>query len=640
ERPAPRDEDPVSYEAEPQTDLEDVFFAFIALNNDLHRIRYRIERIWSHHRNGRLDLASAAVATNTAISMARGLIEDVAPLLDTQEGGAWAIVTRFYLATCLEKGCTLGQAYYAPGIEISLGYDTYEMANECYIVAFKTLLSFTKVLKHGSIPLIKEGMFGKYDPTSDLASMTDREKFQEDEILLMEFFTELITVIRSVPDYPVEDGFLREMKRFDKGKTPVVSFSLVFAAQVFLDINHIMRSSTRQSLQALVDEVAIMDNSLARHLEFHENLKINHWPASNDRVLKVLRHLMKWMGKDPVHSAKVDAWALTGQPAPPEMEPHRILIYSPVLSGLYLFRLRMDMYEIGIAIANAWGSITYAAHLYNALLMNGLLVGQWPDMEVMLTTLVYSSIWVGNERPKTIRDCHQKFCLQMGVSAVSCTNNRRRNTPIASRAGPRGIKEGAPVSSMFKTQVCSGVDMEWTPELLDDIVARSTYQQESMADDEDLIMRQISDPQELRARDRLRQQKAKARAAGQAKATSDLVPDELTIKLALALESESLEIAFPYLAMHRWCWKFLRSVKDACDPVLRELWTPAYMEKETQLPWLVSWILMAAAGIGITPDLRPLHLAARTCNSMVSSESAKLAIEIARRIGKEIGFEE
>ncbi|KAK2058793.1 hypothetical protein LY76DRAFT_592953 [Colletotrichum caudatum] len=640
ERPAARDEDLVSYEAEPQTSLEDVLFAYMALNNDLHRIRHRIERIWSHHRNGRLDLASAAVATNTAISMARGLIEDVAPLLDTQEGGAWTIINGFYLMTCLEKGYTLREACNVPGIGNNLDYNTYEVANECYIVAFRTLLSFTKVLKPGCIPLIKEGIFGKYDPTSDLASMTGREKFLEDESLLMEFFTELIAVIRSVPDYPVEDGFLREMRRFDKGRPPVVSFSLVFAAQVFLDINHTMRAATRQSFQALVDEVTIMSNSLERHLEFHENLKVEHWPASNDRVLKKLRHLMKSMGEDPVHTAKVRAWAQTGHPAPPKMEPHLILIYCPVLSGLYLFRLRLEMYEIGIAIANAWGSVTYAAHLYNALLMNGLLAGPWPDMEVMLTTLGYSNIWVGNERPKTVGDCHQKFCLQMGVSAVSFTKNRRRNTTVASRAGPRGIKEGAPVSSMFKTQICSGADVEWTPELLDDIVARSTYEQESMTDDKDLTMRQISDPQELRARDRLRQEKAKARTAGKAKAASGLAPDELIMKLALALESESLEIAFPYLVMHRWCWKFLRSIKDACDPVLRELWTPAYMEKETQLPWLVSWILMAAAGVGITPDLRPLHLAARTCDSMISSESGKLAIEIARRIGKEIEFEE
>ncbi|KAK1976901.1 hypothetical protein LZ30DRAFT_284958 [Colletotrichum cereale] len=40
----------------------------------------------------------------------------------------------------------------------------------------------------------------------------------------------------------------------------------------------------------------------------------------------------------------------------------------------------------------------------------------------------------------------------------------------------------------------------------------------------------------------------------------------------IALNSESLDMVFPYLAMHRLCWRLLRSVKDACDPVLRELY--------------------------------------------------------------------
>ncbi|GKT97534.1 hypothetical protein Ct61P_15384 [Colletotrichum tofieldiae] len=227
ERPKARDEDPESYEAEPQTSLEDVLFAFTALVNDLNRIRSRIEWIWSNHRDGIFDLAAAAVATNTAISVARGLIEDVAPLLDTQVGGAWGVVNKFYLMACLRKGYEPEQVYLANSRD-NFNYDTYDLADECYIVAFRLLKSFADVLNPRDLPLIKEGMFGQYDPDSNRASKTGRAKFQEDKILIMEFFTELITVIRLIPSYPVEDEFLREMRKFDK--TPVVSFSLVFTA--------------------------------------------------------------------------------------------------------------------------------------------------------------------------------------------------------------------------------------------------------------------------------------------------------------------------------------------------------------------------------------------------------------------------
>ncbi|WQF76843.1 hypothetical protein CDEST_01857 [Colletotrichum destructivum] len=637
ERPAPRDEDPASYEAEPQTSIEDVLFAFTVLVNDLDRIRARIEWIWSNHRDGKFDLAAAAVATNTAISVARGMIEEVAPLLDAQDRGVSGVLNKFYLMICLRKGYAVEQVYLADSKD-NFNYDMYDTADQCYMVAFRLLQSFADVLHPRHLPLIKEGMFGEYNPDTDRASKTGREKFQEDTILLMEFFTELITVIRLIPSYPVDDEFLREMRKFEKA--PVVSFSLVFAAQVFLDIHHTMRAATRASFKAMVKEATVMDNSLERHLEFHERLKITNWPASNDRALRELSRLMQWMGKDPVHGAKAKAYTRTGRPVPSEMEVHRILIYSPVLSGLYLFRLRTEMYDVGLAVANAWGSITYTAHLYNALQRSRLLDGPWPDMEVTLSIIGDSSIWVGDEGPETIGDCFRKFCLQMGVSAASFTNNRRRNAAVASRAGPRGIKDGAPVSSMFKTQVCSKADVEWTPELLDDIVARSAYQQEGSVDNGDLIMTQIDDPQELRARNRLRQQKANAEAAGKDRAASSLAPEELVTTLVMTLNCESLEMAFPYLVIHRWCWSFLRSVKDACDPVLRELYTAAYMEKESELPWVVGYILMAAAGVDGEPDARLLNLAAVTCNCMISSKAGSLAISVARMIGKDIQFEE
>ncbi|WQF90197.1 hypothetical protein CDEST_15211 [Colletotrichum destructivum] len=110
---------------------------------------------------------------------------------------------------------------------------------------------------------------------------------------------------------------------------------------------------------------------------------------------------------------------------------------------------------------------------------------------------------------------------------------------------------------MFKTQVCSKADVEWTPELLDDIVARSAYQQEGLVDNGDLIMTQIDDPQELRARNQLWQQKANAGSARKDWAASGLAPEELITTLVKALNCKSYKIASPYLVMHCWCWSLL-----------------------------------------------------------------------------------
>ncbi|KAK9350684.1 hypothetical protein V1523DRAFT_399017 [Lipomyces doorenjongii] len=463
---------------------------------------------------------------------------------------------------CLTKGYKVDEIY-LDGKD-NFNYDLYNIADDVYLVPYRMLLSFLDVLDPRELPLIKEGMFGRYDPDSDLATKTGRQKFQEDQILLMEFFSELMTVIRCVPGYPVKDEFLRGMKELDKTRT--VSFSLVFAAQIFLDIHHTMRTRVRLSFSTMVEQTTMMDNSLNSHLEFHEKLKIENWPAANDHMVRELSRMIKWIGSDPVHQAKAKVYHKQVMPVPSSMGAHRIMIYSHVLSGLYLFHVRREIFDFGIAVANAWGSIAYCAHLYNALEQEKMLIGLWPDMDVVLSLLGDRSFWVGGERPRTAEDYYKIFCLQMGVSAATFMNasKRRRGIVLASRAGPRGIKDGAKVSSMFKL---GAADVDWTAEQIDDIVARSEY----------------------------KSSEAKANAVGK-KTVADSAgfgPEQLVKALVLTLDAETLEMAFPYLTMHRFSWMLLRAVKESCDPVLKELYTPRYIEKESELPWVVGYVFMA-----------------------------------------------
>jgi hypothetical protein len=523
DRPKPPDDVPVIYEAEAPMSREDMMFAFTALVNDLNKIRSYIEWIWSNHRDGGFDLPSSAIATNIAISLARGLIDDIVPLFDAHEEGAWDIIYQFFAMCCLHKGYKVDEVYLKA--EDNFNYDLYDIADGVYLIPYRILLSFLHVLDPRDLPLIKEGIFGQYDPDSDRATKTGQQKFQEDQIALTEFFTELMTVIRFVPGYPVEDEFLRGMKELDKTRT--VPLSLVFAAQIFLDIHHIMRSAIQLSFSVMIKQVNMMESSIDAHLEFHEKLKIEHWPAANDHMLQELSRLMKWMGKDPVYQAKVKVYHKQGMSVPSSMKAHRILIYSPVLTGLLLFRFRAEVYDIGIAVTNAWGSIAYAAHLYNALLAEKLLIGSWHDMDIALTLLRDSNVWVGGERPRTTEDYFKKFCLQMGVSVAAFTNpaKRRHNTALASRAGPRGIKNGIPVWPMFKTGFAGvAADVDWTAEQIDNIVTRSEYRYEGSTENKTLTMTQIDDPHELRGRTRAREEMAKAKAAGKKTVSTEFPP--------------------------------------------------------------------------------------------------------------------
>lgn len=267
-----------------------------------------------------------------------------------------------------------------------------------------------------------------------------------------------------------------------------------------------------------------------------------------------------------------------------------------MLSGLLLYHFRAQLYNFSIAVVNAWGSIVYPFHLYMALAQGHLDEEVWEDMDLLFGMLDTSIFFVGDEVPKTIDDAFKKFCLQMGTTAsvYSKSKHKRIQNPenLISKSGPRGIKDGVPVSSMFMDRYVQNTgQVDWTPEHIDNIVSRSLYEEEDSQGDGMFRYGQIEDPEKLREK----KKQNRTRNAG-GKKTADgarLSPDQLVRSLTLALAAESLEMAFPYLTLHRSAWGFLRAVRDACDPLLRQIYSPAYMERESQLPWVIGWIFMA-----------------------------------------------
>lgn len=86
-RPEKAQGDDNNYEAELLKSFDDAFMACTALVNDLNDIRENVLAIWSvllGHDSGGLDPSIAAVTTNTAIDLARNLIEQVLPILEAQ----------------------------------------------------------------------------------------------------------------------------------------------------------------------------------------------------------------------------------------------------------------------------------------------------------------------------------------------------------------------------------------------------------------------------------------------------------------------------------------------------------------------------------------------------------------------------
>ncbi|KAK9439767.1 hypothetical protein VB005_04382 [Metarhizium brunneum] len=232
ERPTRAKDDPNTYEAEALLSLEDAFFALVAILNDMDRMRSRVEWIWSNYRAGLFDVTSAAIATNTAIGLVRDMMDDVLPIFDAH-GGYHRMLQKFYVVQCLNKGFAIEDLFMEN--KDNFNYDTYDVAERVYLMAYRYLEAFAAVLEPNQVPIYKDGIFGTYDPSSNRSTKTGLAKFQDDRALVMPYFSELITIVIGLPNWPIEDEFFRGMAQIHKTKQ--IPFYSVFATQVFLDIS-------------------------------------------------------------------------------------------------------------------------------------------------------------------------------------------------------------------------------------------------------------------------------------------------------------------------------------------------------------------------------------------------------------------
>jgi len=224
--------------------------------------------------------------------------------------------------------------------------------------------------------------------------------------------------------------------------------------------------------------------------------------------------------------------------------------------------------------------------------------------------------------------------LHRGISisaiAKQASSKRRKNTQEKSRAGPLPFKFGAPFSSTLWHRYVKGTGrMTWKDDEILEILGYfkvslrkivDQYEDDgaspTSADDEDDKEKEQSsksDPSETRSKRKV----------------SDLfTPDILTVLIALTLNDEVNEMAFPYLRLHRDCWKILRDVRDACLPILadnKHMPTPLSLpdaDKTDKCPYLVVEDIFAAASTSACgpPDMRPMEAAAKVINAYLGGD--------------------
>ncbi|KAI5365443.1 hypothetical protein Slin15195_G049800 [Septoria linicola] len=96
------------------------------------------------------------------------------------------------------------------------------------------------------------------------------------------------------------------------------------------------------------------------YFRYSRNMSISTWARQNDEVFRQI----KAMAQDWALEDKIAKLPLTIPKGAPRKQSFYLLSNHPVLTGLFVFSLKLRMEEAGITLCNAWGAVLYPAHLY------------------------------------------------------------------------------------------------------------------------------------------------------------------------------------------------------------------------------------------------------------------------------------
>lgn len=562
---APRN---VTYEME-ATD-EELYFALYCFFDDLDRLRGFLHKLWSQYKAGEIDLITASVTTNMAINLVHRAEQDLTaafPIIPKTYDG---IALVFYILMCGLRGEDPDEREQPDDI---VNFAMLDVADWVYLPVYSLLLSFCDVIRSNHAPVMKPGHFGIYNPRVDRSKLTIRQKMQEDRIILFEALPEFFVMANITGGVPVADEFAIGLRSVFVQKT--VPLWVAYAAQIFLDINHTLRADVVRGLSELRASGTQAAATLKDYFDTKKPRNFINWPSQNEAAVRGIDQLInRWIVGDAFDLHKRKMYRSMALPTP---QPYTLFSRHPLLCGLLQFRLYMLLQEAGITLATAWGTILYVAHLYEGCRQGGYLEKIWPDMELIMDIHTRERIFSGRV-PQTPEESLKCMILMLGASPVNFARANRGDYLKPSKKGPKGLGSNSPVSEVFRTRYFETGDATLTFDTV-----------EGLLNEKKLVSTSPVDTNETSEQSLLRRQWAKSHK---------MTPLQLldTLRHAIAVEEHMLR--FDYFSLHLRCLRLLHTLRELLDQKLQQYFGPNYIENETQLPFLVSYIFEVAAGSG------------------------------------------
>lgn len=157
--------------------------------------------------------------------------------------------------------------------------------------------------------------------------------------------------------------------------TPPLIVNLLNTRSYRLDIHYVLLGDMSRPHSELSAAAVQATGTLTAHQDFSKDMHIGNWPKSNDKPYEFcIWELDQWVKSDPLDRRRSKTYEELGYSKGGNFV---LLKMHPVLCGMMLFRVNLNLQFLGLTLVNAWGALPITLHLYNACLSAGLLDNVW-----------------------------------------------------------------------------------------------------------------------------------------------------------------------------------------------------------------------------------------------------------------------
>jgi len=561
----------VQYAIEQEPTLEDATFELLTLLGDLENIKDEISELWKKYAAGKIDLAAAVVATNTAFELAQSLENEVKGLLDKFDG-SFLLMNSLFQSACEIMGIDWAQKARNEAFNIR----GYSLAKDMHINTMSLLNSYVDQSREVCIINIYNGTLGRYDEELGAKGKTNSEKWAQDRGAMMALLPDLQFLGSRGGRGNVEDKLVRATGELFANPTKKVGFWFAWALNVWLDILQDFGSNCVQAYEELKQESLKIQKAL---LSLPDTPQRTH----------VLETVTRW-NRDPTHIARTDlieTGTVSSDGLPPEFT---FLRRHPIFCGL-LLHYRCQLHEKGVELAAPSGGLMCTTQLYQALRNeNRLPDKKWDDLETFWEYQGDPCFFVG-EPPKDREGYYKNFTLSKGVSVSNWAPNRRSGKPAMQKNNMRNMKFDGWVSLKVDRRLHIADKREpWTEAYVTELLTDGRTKE--MQDGKGKTYANVKG-KEKEVRFTVSYDGILTNVIQHEPLPS--TPEEIIRHLAQVIDKQVPRIAFNYFNMHYISWDFLASLKDAFTKAIGPEFLNAVPD-EDRLPLVVGYVFSTAAG--------------------------------------------